>query len=121
MMKSVLSLTAVAALLAACGGQNDTAETDTTEGPMVSASEAPRNEAIDTEPNMGDGAQTPGANSFTEGQARSAIESAGYAQVGPLTQNEQGIWQGTAQRDGAEVQVSVDYRGAVTPAVAAAN
>ncbi|MDO8901563.1 MAG: hypothetical protein Q7V15_09430 [Phenylobacterium sp.] len=115
MIRSILSLTAAAALLAACGGQDNTAETDTTQGPVVSASESPRNEAIDTQPNMGDGAQTPGASSFTEGQARGAIESAGYTQVGPLTQNEQGLWQGTATRNGAEVQVSVDYRGAVTP------
>lgn len=116
MMKSILSLTAVAALLAACGGQDDSADIDNTQGPVVSTSEAPRNEAVDTDPNTGDGTLTPGANSFTEGQARSAIESAGYAEVGPLTQDDQGVWTATAQRDGAPVQVSVDYRGAVTPA-----
>lgn len=116
MIKSILSLTAAAALLAACGGQDNSADVDNTEGPVVSTSEAPRNEAVNTDPNMTDGAVTPGANSFTEGQARSAIESAGYTQVGPLTQNEQGVWMATAQRDGAPVEVSVDYRGAVTPA-----
>ena len=116
MMKSILSLTAAAALLAACGDQGDTTDMDNTEGPVVSASETPRNAAIDTDPNMGDGALTPGANSFTEDQARGAIESAGYSDVGPLTQNEQGVWTGTAQRDGAPAQVSVDYRGAVTAA-----
>ena len=79
MMKSILSLTAAAALLAACGGQDDTTDMDNTEGPVGSA-------------------------------------SAGYSDVGPLTQNEQGVWTGTAQRDGAPAQVSVDYRGAVTPA-----
>ncbi len=115
MMKSILSLTAVAALLAACGGQDNTAETDNTQGPAVSTSEAPRNDAVNTDPNMADGAVTPGASSFTEGQARSAIEDAGYTEVGPLTQNEQGVWMATAQRDGASVEVSVDYRGAVTP------
>ena len=116
MMKSILSLTAAAALLAACGGQDDTADMDNTGGPVVSASETPRNAAIDTDPNMGDGALTPGANSFTEDQARGAIESAGYTEVSALTQDDQGVWTGPAQRDGAQVQVSVDYRGAVTPA-----
>lgn len=116
MIKSILSLTAVAALLAACGGQDDSADIDNTQGPVVSTSEAPRNEAVNTDPNMADGALTPGASSFTEGQARSAIESAGYTEVSALTQDAQGVWTGTAQRDGAQAQVSVDYRGAVTPA-----
>ena len=116
MIKSILSLTAVAALLAACGGQDDNADVDNTQGPVVSSSEAPRNEAVNTDPNMADGALTPGANSFTEEQARGAIESAGYTEVGPLTQNDQGVWMATAQRDGSSVEVSVDYRGAVTPA-----
>ena len=36
MMKSILSLTAAAALLAACGGQDDTTDMDNTEGPAMS-------------------------------------------------------------------------------------
>jgi hypothetical protein len=113
MLKSILTLTATAALLAACGN-NDQADTDQTEGPVVSASEAPRNAAIDTDPNTGAEGQTPGANSFTEDQARGAIEEAGYTEVGALTQNAEGFWQGTAMQSGAPVQVSVDYRGEVT-------
>ncbi len=105
---------ASAAALSACGG-GDKAEADRTEGPAVSSSEAPRNEAVDTTPTADGAAQTPGANSFTEGQAKGAIESAGYSDVGALTQNEQGIWQGKAKKGGAEVNVSVDYKGAVTP------
>jgi hypothetical protein len=114
-MRSLLAVAAVAALLAGCGQRTDTAATgDQTKGPVVSASETPRNEAVDTTPTTGETAQTPGASSFTEAQARGAIESAGYTGVGPLTQNEQGMWQGKATKDGAEANVSVDYKGAVT-------
>ena len=111
-----LALAASALLLASCGGGNDEAANgaDRTAGPAVSASETPRNPAVDTTPTTGDTGQTPGANSFTEAQARGAITSAGYADVGELTQNTQGLWQGVAHKDGHEVHVSVDYRGAVT-------
>jgi hypothetical protein len=117
MTKTILSLAATAALLAACGGGGDEggqAQGDTTAGPVVSSSETPRNPAVDTTPTTGDQGQTPGANSFTEGQARGAIESAGYTDVGTLTQNAQGLWQGQASKGGAQVNVSVDYKGAVT-------
>ncbi|MFN3515200.1 MAG: hypothetical protein ACK41C_19310 [Phenylobacterium sp.] len=113
-MRNVLVISAAALALAACGGGNDRAEGERTAGPVVSGSEEPRNEAIDTSPTAPGTAQTPGASSFTEAQARGAIESAGYANVGALTQNEQGLWQGPATKNGAQVTVSVDYRGSVT-------
>jgi predicted small secreted protein len=113
MQKIMLSLAAAGVLLAACG-DNAGDGADVTEGPVVSAPEAPRNEAVDTTPTNAGGEQTPGANSFTEAQARGAVESAGYTEVGALTQNQEGLWQGSAMKDGAEVNVSVDYRGEVT-------
>lgn len=110
------ALAAAGGLLAACGGGDaETAEGERTEGPVVSSSETPRNEAVDTTPTADGATQTPGANSFTEAQAKGAIESAGYTNVGSLTQNEQGVWQGKASKGGAETTVSVDYKGAVTP------
>lgn len=115
MMKPLLPLAASALLLAACsGGDADKAEGDNTAGPVVSSSEAPRNDAVDTTPTADGATQTPGANSFTEGQAKGAIESAGYTNVGALTQDAQGVWKGSASKDGAQVNVSVDYKGAVT-------
>ena len=36
------------------------------------------------------------------------------AVVGPLSQNENGVWQGRATKDGAEVVVAIDYKGAIT-------
>ena len=56
----------------------------------------------------------PGANSFSEGQARKLIESQGYSEVSALVNDRQGIWHGTAKRDAAKVHVSVDYKGHVT-------
>jgi hypothetical protein len=52
-----------------------------------------------------------GSNSFTEGQARSRLESAGLSNVGALSQGEDGIWRGTAQMGGRQVNVGLDYRG----------
>lgn len=57
---------------------------------------------------------TQGANSFTEAQARDWIEEAGYTDVTGLVQSEDGIWRGHARRDGATVQVAVDYKGTVS-------
>lgn len=108
---AVVAITAATAFLAACGKP----DANPPEGPAVSAAEAPVNAAVDTTPTTGETTQTPGANSFTEAQARGAIEKAGYTGVGPLTQNEQGIWSGKAMKDGAETSVSVDYKGAVNP------
>jgi len=56
-----------------------------------------------------------GANSFTEGQARSRLEGAGYSNVTNLTKDDQGIWRGTAQKDGQSVNVGVDFKGNIAP------
>lgn len=56
----------------------------------------------------------PGANSFTEGQARARMEDAGFSQVGPLARDADGVWRGTAMRDGRQVQVGMDFQGTVT-------
>ncbi len=60
-----------------------------------------------------DKAPVAGANSFTEGQAKSRIESAGFAQVTNLRKDDQGIWRANAMRDGKQVSVSLDFRGNV--------
>lgn len=55
-----------------------------------------------------------GHNSFTEAQARGRIAKAGYADVGPLTKNANGVWQGAATKAGAKVNAALDYKGDVT-------
>lgn len=54
-----------------------------------------------------------GANSFTEGQARSRIEAAGYSQVSELKKDDAGVWRGKATRNGQTVDVGLDFRGNV--------
>ena len=55
-----------------------------------------------------------GANSFTEAQAKDRIEKAGFTQVAGLKKDDQGIWRATATKGGAQVNVSLDFRGNVT-------
>lgn len=52
-----------------------------------------------------------GSNSFTDGEARRRIESAGYSTVADLKKDEDGIWRGDAMKDGAKVNVWLDYKG----------
>ena len=54
-----------------------------------------------------------GANSFTEGQAQSRLESAGYSNVSGLKKDDDGIWRGTASKGGSSTNVWVDYKGSV--------
>jgi hypothetical protein len=55
----------------------------------------------------------PGANSFTDGQARKLIESRGYTGVSALVTDKTGIWHGTAKNGLNSVFVTVDYQGNV--------
>jgi putative membrane protein len=59
-------------------------------------------------------APLPGANSFTEGQAKSRLEANGYSNVTGLKKDDNGVWKGSATHSGAKVNVSVDYRGNIT-------
>jgi opacity protein-like surface antigen len=54
-----------------------------------------------------------GSNSFTEGQAKSRIEAGGYQSVSDLKKDDQGVWRGTAIKDGKRVNVSLDFQGNV--------
>lgn len=54
-----------------------------------------------------------GANSFTRGEARRRLQSRGYSHVAGLRKDHDGVWRGTAQKDGAPVNVWLDYKGNV--------
>ena len=60
------------------------------------------------------GAPVAGANSFTEGQAKSRIESRGYTNISELRKDDQGVWRGKAMKDGQAVSISLDFQGNVT-------
>ena len=55
----------------------------------------------------------PGANSFTEGQVRSRIESAGFTKVSGLAKDADGIWRGHAEKEGRTLDVGFDFKGQI--------
>src|SRR4051794_25035751 len=59
------------------------------------------------------GAPVAGANSFTEGQAKSRIEANGYTDVSGLKKDDAGVWRGSASKGGKSMNVSVDFQGNV--------
>ena len=81
---------------------------DRNAGPAAAAGD--RNQAVVT---TGANAPQPakGANSFTEGEARSRIEGSGFSTVADLKKDDDGIWRGSAMKDGAKVPVWLDYKG----------
>ena len=53
-----------------------------------------------------------GSNSFTEGQAKSRLESEGFTDVSGLNKDNDGIWRGTAMtKAGQKTNVWLDYKG----------
>ena len=59
------------------------------------------------------GAPLKGANSFTEGQAKDRVLAEGLTDVSALKKDDDGIWRGTATKDGKSTPVAVDYKGNV--------
>ncbi len=59
-------------------------------------------------------APVPGANSFTEAQAKERIEKAGYTGVTGLAKDANGVWMGKASKGGTMASVMLDYQGNVT-------
>jgi putative membrane protein len=115
-MKNLLTLTALAALAAAtsvpawaldAGKQPDTAGNPAT---TISTIKQP---AVSPE-QTGAIPQTrlePGANSFTEDQARARIQEAGFTNIGKLTLDDQGIWRGPAVKGATALTIGLDYKG----------
>ena len=82
------------------------------------AQDSPQNSAINTQDssNRQVGAPVGGANSFTEGQAKSRIEKKGFTYVTDLKKDDDGVWRGRAMHGDQTVDVSVDYQGNVIQA-----
>ena len=79
------------------------------------AASGPSNPAVRTEEGNIATAPVAGANSFTEGEAKSRIEARGFANVSELKKDDQGIWRGKAMRNGRNVDVALDFQGNVFP------
>jgi opacity protein-like surface antigen len=54
-----------------------------------------------------------GTNSFTQDQAKSRIEKAGFSDVKNLTKDDKGIWMAAGMKDGKTVNIALDYQGNV--------
>lgn len=59
------------------------------------------------------GAPFKGANSFTESQAKDRAMAAGPTSVSSLVKDGDGIWRGSAMKDGKSVKVAIDFKGNV--------
>jgi opacity protein-like surface antigen len=77
------------------------------------AQDRPNNPAVNTEGTNNSNQPVSGANSFTEGQAKSRIESNGFSNVSELKKDDSGVWRGKAMKDGKQVNVSLDFQGNV--------
>lgn len=122
MRLALATLAAVAALSTAALAQTSTqpnagGSSTMNSGANTNSATGTTNPAIDVKPKGSPettGAVTPGANSFTEGQARSRIEAQGFANVMDLKKDDQGIWRGRAMRNGQSTNVMLDFRGNVS-------
>jgi hypothetical protein len=77
------------------------------------AKSGPNNNAVNSSGQNNSNAPVAGRNSFTEGQAKSAIEKAGYTKVSDLKKDDNGVWRGKASKGGSSTNVSVDFQGNV--------
>ena len=80
------------------------------------AQSGPNNNAVNSRGENNSNAPVAGRNSFTEGQAKSKIEEAGFSNVSGLTKDDNGIWRGKANKGGSSANVSVDFQGNVNAA-----
>lgn len=82
-------------------------------GQTPPAQSGPNNPAVNTTGTNNANNPVAGANSFTEGQAKSRIETGGYTNVRELKKDDQGVWRAKAMKDGRSVDVSLDFQGNV--------
>src|SRR4051812_6278182 len=103
-MQRILILTTAAVLIAGtASAQNPPAQS------------GPNNSAINSDQKNSD-RPVAGRNSFTEGQAKSKIEDAGYSNVSDLKKDDNGVWRGKASKGGSSTNVSLDFQGNVNSA-----
>ena len=80
------------------------------------AKSGPNNNAVNSPGQNNSNAPVAGRNSFTEGQAKSKIEEAGYTGITDLKKDDNGVWRGKASKGGSSTNVSVDFQGNVNAA-----
>jgi hypothetical protein len=103
MRKSMTSLLLLAAVIPASAQTASPPPNRDANTPAVNSPNSPPNP----------GAPVAGANSFTEGQAKSRIEEKGFNNVHDLKRDDAGVWRGKADQNGQAVNVSLDFQGNV--------
>src|ERR1700712_3853181 len=101
-------------LLLACAGLIFAGAAASAQNPP--AKSGPNNNAVNSHGQNNSNAPVAGRNSFTEGEAKSAIEKAGYTNVTDLKKDDNGVWRGKASKGGSSTQVSLDFQGNVNTA-----
>lgn len=81
------------------------------QSPAPRANQDPSTPAISNTDRNNPGAPAAGANSFTEGQAKSRLEGAGYSNVTTLAKDKDGVWRGKGSKGGKSMDLSLDYQG----------
>lgn len=100
---------ALAAAILICAAGSTYAQTNT-----IPANKDAHTPAVATSNTVNPGAPVAGANSFTEGQAKSRMEAAGYSDVTGLVKDGDGVWHGKASKAGTTSDVTLDFQGNVT-------
>ena len=79
------------------------------------AKDGPQNSAVNSQNSSNRMVDAPvkGANSFTEGEAKSRMEKMGFANISDLKKDDHGVWRGRAMKNGRQVDISLDYQGNV--------
>lgn len=103
-MRQIFALVALLAVIGTANAQNQNPP----------ANPGPGNSAINSNTGNNPGAPVAGANSFTEGQAKSRMELNGLSNVSDLKKDDNGVWRGKAMKGGKSVDVSLDFQGNVT-------
>lgn len=102
MKKIAFGLAAVLVTATAAFAQSETPKTSQTTPAVSSSGE------------QNPGAPVAGKNSFTEAQAKTRIEEAGYTDVSGLKLDDQGIWRAMGSKDGKHGNVALDFQGNIT-------
>jgi hypothetical protein len=104
MKRSLLILSVGLMLSGAASAQNPPAQS------------GPNNNAVNSSGQKNSDAPVAGRNSFTEGQAKSKMEEAGFSGITDLKKDDNGVWRGMASKGGSSTKVSVDFQGNVNTA-----
>jgi hypothetical protein len=81
---------------------------------MTPANQNGHTPAVATTGTVNPDAPVAGKNSFTESQAKSRIEAAGFTGVSGLNKDNDGVWHGKASKAGTTQTVNLDFQGNVT-------